>query len=49
MMAGDIILSLNGVEMTQASTFAQIAAQRPRTWEIVLQREGRVIRTYVSG
>jgi len=45
----DIILSLNGVEMTDAATFAQVATQRPRTWEIVLQREGEVIRTYVSG
>jgi len=46
---GDIILSLNGVEMTDAGTFAQTASQRVRTWEIVLQREGRVVRTYVSG
>jgi serine protease Do len=46
---GDIILSLNGVEMTQADTFTQTASQRPRTWEIALQREGQVIRTYVSG
>lgn len=46
---GDIILSLNGVEMTNASTFAETASRRVRTWEIVLQRDGRVVRTYVSG
>ncbi len=46
---GDVILSLNGTEMTDAGAFAQTASQRVRTWEIVLQREGRVVRTYVSG
>ncbi|MFC0011809.1 DegQ family serine endoprotease [Devosia nitrariae] len=46
---GDIILSLNGIEMTDAGTFAETASRRVRTWEIVLQRDGRVVRTYVSG
>jgi serine protease Do len=46
---GDIILSLNGLEMGDAATFTQVASQRQRTWEIVLERNGRTIRTYVSG
>jgi S1-C subfamily serine protease len=46
---GDVILALNGVEVTDAETFRELAGQRPRTWEIVMQRNGQVLRTYVSG
>lgn len=47
--AGDIILSLNGTEIRDIETFESIASQRSRGWNIVLQRGGRIIRSYVSG
>lgn len=49
LVAGDVILALNGVEVTDAQTFRELASQRVRTWEIVMQRNGQVLRTYVSG
>ncbi len=45
----DIILALNEVEMADAATFQQTASQRVRTWQIILQRNGRVTRSIVSG
>ena len=46
---GDLILNLNGHDMTDAGTFSQIANARPEAWQIVLQRGGRTFRTIVSG
>ncbi len=46
---GDVILSLNGNEIRDIETFQAIASQRPQGWQIVLQRDGRVIRSFVSG
>lgn len=45
----DIILSLNDTTITDAKTFADTASQRMRTWQIILQRDGRVSRAIVSG
>lgn len=45
----DVILSLNDIELTDARTFQQIASQRVRTWQIILQRNGRITRSIVSG
>ncbi|HTO28754.1 MAG TPA: PDZ domain-containing protein, partial [Devosia sp.] len=45
----DIILALNDQPMETARAFAEIAGQRVRTWQIILQREGRVTRSIVSG
>ncbi len=45
----DVILALNDIEIADAPTFAQIASQRVRTWQIILQRDGRVSRAIVSG
>ena len=45
----DIILALNDVPITTASAFRQTASQRVRTWQIILQRNGRVTRSIVSG
>ncbi|MHA6299353.1 Do family serine endopeptidase [Devosia sp. CAU 1758] len=45
----DVILALNDVQMTSASLFRDIASQRVRTWQIILQRDGRVSRAIVSG
>ncbi|MCS6761158.1 MAG: Do family serine endopeptidase [Candidatus Devosia symbiotica] len=45
----DVIVSLNDVPMDTAQAFAQTASQRTRTWQIILQRDGQVTRSYVSG
>jgi serine protease Do len=46
---GDLILNLNGRDITDAGTFAGVAQARPDAWQIVLQRGGRVFRSIVSG
>jgi Do/DeqQ family serine protease len=46
---GDIILNLNGRDMTDAKTFQSIAQNRPDGWQIVLQRGGRTFSSFVSG
>jgi len=45
----DVILSLNDQKMDTAKVFADTASQRARTWQIILQRGGRVSRSIVSG
>lgn len=45
----DIILSLNDRAIVDAATFSSLASQRVRTWQIILQRNGRVTRSIVSG
>lgn len=45
----DVILALNEVPMTTARGFADMASQRVRTWQIILQRNGRVTRSIVAG
>jgi len=45
----DVILALNDIGIADARTFAEIASQRVRTWQIILQRDGRVTRAIVSG
>jgi len=45
----DVILALNDIPMDTASAFAQTANKRVRTWQIILQRNGRVTRSIVSG
>jgi hypothetical protein len=35
--------------METAQAFAPVASQRVRTWQIILQRDGRVTRSIVSG
>lgn len=46
---GDIILNLNGRDTVTAGEFRAIADARPESWQIVLQRGGRVFRSFVSG
>lgn len=47
--AGDLILSLNGTDIPDAETFGKVANDRPRSWQVVLQRGGRIVRAEVSG
>ncbi len=45
----DVILSLNDIPMDTAAAFRDTASNRVRTWQIILQRDGRVSRSFVSG
>ncbi|WP_236020650.1 Do family serine endopeptidase [Devosia sediminis] len=45
----DVILQLNDTVIADAQKFLQTASQRVRTWQIILQRDGRVSRAIVSG
>jgi len=47
--AGDLIIQLNGTDITDAESFGRIANDRPRSWQVVLQRGGRIVRAEVSG
>jgi Do/DeqQ family serine protease len=45
----DVILSLNDAPMDSAQVFASTASKRVQTWQIILQRAGKVTRSIVSG
>jgi Do/DeqQ family serine protease len=49
LMAGDIILNINGQDMTDAEAFKALVSKRADGWQIVLQRDGQVFRSFVSG
>jgi serine protease Do len=46
---GDIVLSLNGTNITDVATFKRIASSQVQGWQIVIQRQGQLIRSYVDG
>ncbi|MGN6682486.1 MAG: DegQ family serine endoprotease [Devosia sp.] len=46
---GDIILSINGQDMQDAKAFKALVSKRTNGWQIVLQRGGQVIQSYISG
>ena len=46
---GDVIFGLNGRDIEDAAAFRELARGRPNAWQIVLQRDGRTIRSVVSG
>jgi len=46
---GDIIVSLNGRQINDVGTFRSLASQRVDGWQIVLNRNGQVIQSYISG
>jgi serine protease Do len=46
---GDLILNLNGHDITDAQMFRSTVDARPEAWQIVLQRGGRTFRSFVSG
>ncbi|WP_291407106.1 PDZ domain-containing protein [Devosia sp.] len=45
----DVILQLNDTDIKDAQTFSTTVSQKVRTWQIILQRDGRVSRAIVSG
>jgi serine protease Do len=46
---GDIVLSLNGTNINDIGTFKTLATTPARGWQIVIQRAGQVIRSYIGG
>jgi len=49
LQAGDIIMSINGQDMTDAKAFKTLVSKRTDGWQIVIQRDGRAFRSFVSG
>jgi serine protease Do len=46
---GDIIVSINGRQMDDVTTFKTLVSRRADGWQIVLQRNGQTIQSYISG
>jgi Do/DeqQ family serine protease len=49
LMPGDVVLNLNGTDIKDAATFQRIASSDAQGWQISLQRQGQLIRTYIDG
>jgi serine protease Do len=49
LMGGDLVVSLNGTQIGNVDTFKRIASSRVRGWQITIQRQGQLIRSYVEG
>lgn len=47
--AGDVIVALNGEQITSVDKLKQVVSSAGRGWQIVLQRDGRTIRSYIGG
>ncbi|RYE10011.1 MAG: Do family serine endopeptidase [Hyphomicrobiales bacterium] len=47
--AGDIIVSINGEKIDDVGTFSSLVSKRTDGWQIVLQRNGQTIQSFVSG
>ncbi|MDB5560995.1 MAG: serine protease [Hyphomicrobiales bacterium] len=46
---GDIVLNLNGANIADVGTFKRIASQGANGWQVVIQRDGQVIRSFIGG
>ena len=47
--AGDIIVAINGQRINDVGTFRDLVSTRTNGWQIVIQREGQTIQSFVSG
>jgi S1-C subfamily serine protease len=47
--AGDIVIAINGQRINDVGTFRDLVSTRTRGWQIVIQRDGQTIQSYVSG
>jgi Do/DeqQ family serine protease len=47
--AGDIIIAINGRRINDVGTFQGLVSTRTDGWQIVLQRDGQTIQSFVSG
>ena len=46
---GDIITAINGQQLSDAGAFKSLVSRRADGWQIVLERNGQTIRSYISG
>jgi Do/DeqQ family serine protease len=46
---GDVIVSINGQRINDVGTFKSLVSTRADGWQIVLQRDGQTIQSFVSG
>jgi Do/DeqQ family serine protease len=47
--AGDIIIAVNGQRINDVGTFRDLVSTRTNGWQIVIQRDGQTIQSFVSG
>ncbi len=47
--AGDILIAINGQRINDVGSFKALVSTRAEGWQIVIQRDGQTIRSYVSG
>lgn len=47
--AGDIVVAINGQRINDVGTFRDLVSTRTNGWQIVIQRDGQTIQSYVSG
>lgn len=47
--SGDVLLNINGTAIQTKDDFSRIASTASRGWQLVLQRGGQIIRSFVSG
>ena len=47
--AGDIIVAINGQRINEVGTFKSLVSTRTNGWQIVIQRDGQTIQSFVSG
>ncbi len=47
--AGDIVIAINGQRINDVGTFRDLVSTRTNGWQIVIQREGQTIQSFVSG
>jgi serine protease Do len=46
---GDVIVAINGTPINDLGTFKSLVSTEANGWQIVLQRNGQTIQSYVSG
>jgi S1-C subfamily serine protease len=46
---GDVVLAINGAKIATTRDLEAAASQRPRLWDLEIERGGQVIRTRIGG
>src|SRR5690606_3395905 len=46
---GDIVIAINGQRINDVGTFKSLVSTRSEGWQIVIQRGGQTIQSFVSG
>lgn len=47
--SGDVVIAINGQRINDVGTFRDLVSTRANGWQIVIQRNGQTIQSYVSG